>query len=51
MEWFTRGAESNSRIQGNLMELARETGTDVESVVSWLASAYSPDEAFSRLLA
>lgn len=43
-------AESSSVIRGNLMRLAHQMGTDVEGVVSWLASTYSPDEALSTLL-
>ena len=33
-----------------LKQLARQTGTDVEGVVSWLAFSYNPAEAMSRLL-
>ena len=34
----------------NLKRLARETSTDVEGVVAWLGSSYSPVEAMRKLL-
>lgn len=37
-------------ILDRLKQLARQTGTDVEGVVSWLAISYNPAEAMSRLL-
>jgi hypothetical protein len=37
-------------VQRRLRQLARDTGTDVEGVVSWLAATYDPDEAMTTLL-
>lgn len=43
-------AERNAEIRRSLMQLARQTGTDVEGVVSWLASSHNPEEAMNLLL-
>jgi hypothetical protein len=50
MAQSTEPGNSLNEIRNRLMTLARETGTDVEGVVSWLASSYSPNEAFEKLL-
>lgn len=50
VEQFTKGAVPSDNIQRKLMQLARETRTDVEGVVWWLVRSHSPDEALNKLL-
>ena len=44
------GAEPNTKILHNLKQLARQRGTDVEGVVSWLAVSHNPGDALKELL-
>lgn len=52
MTQLTKGAESNAAVLvlRNLKQLAHQTSTDVEGVVAWLESSYSPVEAMHKLL-
>jgi hypothetical protein len=50
MRQFTANVASNREILCKLMHLARQEQTDVEGVVSWLASSGNPEEALATLL-
>lgn len=50
MSLFGSNAEMGAEIQRRLMVLAHRQNTDVEGVVSWLASSYNPEDALGELL-
>lgn len=50
MQRLTDDAGPNAEILLNLMQLARQTGTDAEGVVSWLAASYDPEQALDMLV-